>query len=323
MTPEHVCVFGTLVPASHTTTLEFVPAGSMLPPVIADALSPTDSPLRSVPQEIVSPSATIHTSDSRERVIGAPSSILVQVGTFVGRLRRVRPIDYSRRPAGKHRNQTEFSSGRDAACPRRYRSGRGAPDCTSAWIVRCTSPHRSSQAARPHAWPRRPPDERRSRIPSLCRRSVAPAFKCPGSGPGAEWRQIKCLTIIDEWTRECLAIDVAGSIRAKGVVDVLARLVSVHGAPRYLRSDNGPEFVSKATLQWTGAEGIGTAFIDPGKPWQNGADERFNGRLRDECLGMEWFRSRAEAEAAIVTWRRHYNDVRRHSTSGLPNAKLA
>jgi putative transposase len=138
----------------------------------------------------------------------------------------------------------------------------------------------------------------------------------------ADGRQIKCLTIIDEWTRECLAIDVAGSIRAKRVVDVLARLVSVHGAPRHLRSDNGPEFVSKAILQWTGAEGIDTAFIDPGKPWQNGPDESFNGRLRDECLSMEWFRSRAEAAAVIETWRRHYNGVRPHSSLDYrtPNA---
>ncbi|GAC1578528.1 MAG: hypothetical protein NVS3B20_09620 [Polyangiales bacterium] len=128
----------------------------------------------------------------------------------------------------------------------------------------------------------------------------------------ADGRQLKCLTIIDEWTRECLAIDVAGGIRAERVVDVLARL-SVHGAPRYLRSDNGPEFVSKAILKWTGAEGIDTAFIDPGKPWQNGMDESFNGRFRDECLSMEWFRSRAEAKAVIETWRCHYDDVRPHS----------
>jgi putative transposase len=95
---------------------------------------------------------------------------------------------------------------------------------------------------------------------------------------------------------------------------VLARLVSIHGAPRYLRSDNGPEFVSKAILKWVAAEGIDTAFNDPGKPWQNGVDESFNGRFRDECLSMEWFRSRTEAAAVIETWRCHYNDVRPHSS---------
>ena len=132
----------------------------------------------------------------------------------------------------------------------------------------------------------------------------------------ADGRQIKCLTIIDEWTRECLAIDVAGGIRSGRVVEVLSRLVSVHGAPRHLRSDNGPEFVSNAILKWAVSEGIETSLIDPGKPWQNGMDESFNGRFRNECLGMEWFRSRAEAAAIIATWRTHYNDVRPHSSLG-------
>jgi putative transposase len=130
----------------------------------------------------------------------------------------------------------------------------------------------------------------------------------------ANGQQIKCLTIIDEWTRESLAIDVAGSIRSARVVDVLARLVSVHGAPRYLRCDNGPEFISNAILKWTIDQGIETAFNDPGKPWQNGADESFNGKLRDECLSMEWFRNRTEAAAVIETFRNHYNDVRPHSS---------
>ena len=132
----------------------------------------------------------------------------------------------------------------------------------------------------------------------------------------ADGRQLKCLTVVDEWTRECLAIDVAGGIRAARVAEVLARLVSVRGAPRHLRSDNGPEFVSKALVKWMTKEGVETAFIDPGKPWQNGTNESFNGRFRDECLGMEWFRSRREAKAVIETWRRHYNDVRPHSSLG-------
>lgn len=130
----------------------------------------------------------------------------------------------------------------------------------------------------------------------------------------ADGRQIKCLTIVDEWTRECLAIDVAGGIRANRVVDVLTRIVSTRGAPRYIRSDNGPEFVSKALLRWTKDESIDTAFIDPGKPWQNGTDESFNGTFRNECLSMEWFRNRTEAAVVIETWRRHYNDVRPHSS---------
>jgi putative transposase len=115
----------------------------------------------------------------------------------------------------------------------------------------------------------------------------------------ADGRSLKCLTVIDEWTRECLAIDVAGGIRAARVVDVLARLASLRGAPRFLRCDNGPEFVSKALLRWMLKEDIETAFTDPGKPWQNGTNESFNGRFRDECLSVERFRSRIEAKAVI------------------------
>jgi putative transposase len=130
----------------------------------------------------------------------------------------------------------------------------------------------------------------------------------------ANGQKLKCLTIVDEYTRECLAIDVAGSIRSTRVLEQLAKLISIHGAPRYLRCDNGPEFVSKAILEWIIDAGIHTAHIDPGKPWQNGTDESFNGKLRDECLSMEWFRSREEAKVIIETWRRHYNAVRPHSS---------
>ena len=130
----------------------------------------------------------------------------------------------------------------------------------------------------------------------------------------ANGQQLKCLTVIDEFTRECLAIDVAGSIRSRRVIEVLARLISVHGAPRYLRSDNGSEFVSHAILEWLAKEHIETALIDPGKPWQNADNESFNGKFRDECLSLEWFRSRVEARVVIETWRRHYNYVRPHSS---------
>jgi putative transposase len=148
----------------------------------------------------------------------------------------------------------------------------------------------------------------------------------PPSGPKSVWaydflydacangQQLKCLTVIDEFTRECLAIDVAASIRSTRVIEVLTRLISQHGAPRYLRSDNGPEFVSTAILNWLDEAKISTALIDPGKPWQNGTDESFNGRLRDECLSVEWFRNRFEARVVIEAWRRHYNEVRPHSS---------
>jgi putative transposase len=132
----------------------------------------------------------------------------------------------------------------------------------------------------------------------------------------ANGQQLKCLTIVDEFSRECLAIDAAGSIRSGRVIEVLSKLVSVHGAPKYLRSDNGPEFVSRAILRWlTGAQ-IDTAHIDPGKPWRNGSNESFNGKFRDECLSMEWFSNRMDAKIFIENWQRHYNEVRPHSSLG-------
>ena len=136
----------------------------------------------------------------------------------------------------------------------------------------------------------------------------------------ANGQQLKCLTV-HEFTKEGLAIDVDGRIRSPQVIDVLSRLVSARGAPSFLRSDNGPEFVSKALLSWIVAQGIGTALIEPGKPWQNGVSESFNGKFRDECLNLEWFRSRAEAKVIIETWRRHYDEVRPHSSLGYLHAE--
>jgi len=141
----------------------------------------------------------------------------------------------------------------------------------------------------------------------------------------ANGQQLKCLTVTDEFTKEGLAIDVDGRIRSARVIEVLARLVSERGAPKFLRSDNGPEFVSRALLGWIVSQEIGTALIEPGKPWQNGVVESFNGKFRDECLSLEWFRSRAEAKALIEAWRRHYNEVRPHSSLGYltPSAFVA
>jgi putative transposase len=155
----------------------------------------------------------------------------------------------------------------------------------------------------------------------------------PATGPNQVWaydfvfdacangQQLKCLTVVDEWTRECLALDVAGSIRSGRVVEVLSKLVSLRGAPRHLRSDNGPEFVSTAILRWAAKENLEIAHTAPGKPWQNGTDESFNGKFRDECLSMEWFRTRAEAVAVIASWRKHYNEVRPHSSLGYLTPK--
>jgi len=133
----------------------------------------------------------------------------------------------------------------------------------------------------------------------------------------ANGQQLKCLTVIDEYTRECLAIDVAGSIRSGRVIEVLARLVSIHGAPKYLRSDNGPEFVSAAILRWLNGANIETIAIDPGKPWQNGSNESFNGKFRDECLSMQWFKNRTDAKTLIETFRQEYNRIRPPSSLNM------
>jgi len=140
----------------------------------------------------------------------------------------------------------------------------------------------------------------------------------------ADGRSLKCLTVIDEFTRECLAIDVAGGIRSGRVLEVLAHLVSVHGAPRHLRSDNGPEFVARAILRWLQAAQIETAFIDPGKPTQNAYIESFNGRFRDECLNEHLFTSLPHAQVIIEAWRREYNEERpKKGLGGLTPAAYA
>jgi len=148
----------------------------------------------------------------------------------------------------------------------------------------------------------------------------------PATGPNQVWaydfvfdacangQKLKFLTVVDEWTHEALAIDVAGSIRSGRVIEVLETLIGERGAPGTLRSDNSPEFVSLAVLGWLARVGIQTAFIAPGKPWQNGTNESFNGKFRDECLNMEWFRNRVEARVHIEQWRREYNEVRPHSS---------
>ncbi len=125
---------------------------------------------------------------------------------------------------------------------------------------------------------------------------------------------VRCLSVLDEYTRECLALVVAGRLSADAVVACLAELVERYGAPKYLRSDNGPEFTAGRTQQWLALHGIQPALIDPGKPWQNGVVESFHSRLRDECLNREWFASRAEARVVIEQYRRAYNTTRPHSS---------
>jgi putative transposase len=130
----------------------------------------------------------------------------------------------------------------------------------------------------------------------------------------ANGQKIKILTVVDEWTRECLALEVEARITAAQVIRVLNGLFQQYGCPTFLRSDNGPEFVAKAIKPWLARSGVEAVYIDAGKPWQNGTNESFNGKLRDECLNLEWFRHRLEARVIIEQWRRQYNEQRPHSS---------
>jgi putative transposase len=129
-------------------------------------------------------------------------------------------------------------------------------------------------------------------------------------------RPIKLMVVIDEYTRQCLAIYAARRIRAKDAIDVFADLMEVHGIPEHIRADNGPEMVAKRLRQWLGRLGTKTVYITPGSPWENGYCESFNGKLRDELLNGEIFYTLREAQVLIEQWRVHYNTIRPHSALG-------
>ena len=125
--------------------------------------------------------------------------------------------------------------------------------------------------------------------------------------------RLRLLTVVDEYTRECLTIEVGRHVTGRNVVQVLEELFMIRGRPRYLRSDNGPQFASKAVKRWLRDQEVGTLFIEPGSPWENGYIESFNGKLRDECLNGELFLSLAEARYIVDRWRLDYNHHRPHS----------
>ena len=129
-------------------------------------------------------------------------------------------------------------------------------------------------------------------------------------------RAFKMLTVIDEYTRECLAIEVDRRLRSDDVLHCLAELFTDRGPPDHIRSDNGSEFTARAVRNWLGRIGVRTLYIEPGSPWENGYNESFNGKLRDELLNGEIFYTLAEARTLIERWRRHYNTVRPHSSLG-------
>lgn len=129
-------------------------------------------------------------------------------------------------------------------------------------------------------------------------------------------RKVKMLTLIDEFTRECLAIKVGRKLTSHDVIEQLSDLFITRGVPEHIRSDNGPEFAAKAVRDWLQGLGVQTLFIEPGSPWENGYIESFNGKLRDELLNSEIFMTLYEAEVIIEDWRKEYNEVRPHSSLG-------
>jgi putative transposase len=129
-------------------------------------------------------------------------------------------------------------------------------------------------------------------------------------------RKFRMLNIIDEFTRECLAIRIDRKLTSTAVIDVLSDLFILRGVPGHVRSDNGPEFIPRVVREWIAAVGAKTAFIEPGSPWENGYCESFNSKLRDGLLNGEIFYSLAEAKVIIEAWRRYYNTERPHSSLG-------
>lgn len=132
----------------------------------------------------------------------------------------------------------------------------------------------------------------------------------------SDGRRLRVLTLVDDYSRECLAIEVDTSLPGARVVQVLEQVSNMRGAPKTIVVDNGPEFVGKALDTWAYERGVGLHFIEPGKPVQNAYIESFNGKFRDECLNEHWFGSIPEAQAIVEAWRQDYNTVRPHSSLG-------
>jgi putative transposase len=164
---------------------------------------------------------------------------------------------------------------------------------------------------------------KRKRIAGVERQVKAPAFR-----PNQSWsmdfvldglvdgRRLRCLNIVDDFTKECLAIEVDTSLPGRRVVSVLERLAESRGLPQSVTVDNGPEFAGKALDGWAYSQGLHLRFIQPGKPQQNAYIESFNGKFRDECLNEHWFMSMRHARQVIEDWRQEYNDERPHSALG-------
>ena len=169
---------------------------------------------------------------------------------------------------------------------------------------------------------KRPPNER---VPLQIARKVNDVWSMDFvSDSLSNGRRIKCLTVADDFSHECVDIAVDFGISGQYVTRLLDQAAIFRGYPVTVRTDNGPEFTSRAFLAWTTLHGIRHILIQPGRPMQNGYIESFNGKFRDECLNEQWFQSLPQARDCIAEWRKDYNEVRPHSSLGrIPPAQFA
>jgi putative transposase len=169
---------------------------------------------------------------------------------------------------------------------------------------------------------KRPPNER---VPLQIARKVNDVWSMDFvSDSLSNGRRIKCLTVADDFSHECIDIAVDFGISGQYVTRLLDQAAIFRGYPIAVRTDNGPEFTSRAFLAWTTLHGIRHILIQPGRPMQNGYIESFNGKFRDECLNEQWFQSLSQARDCIAEWRKDYNEVRPHSSLGrIPPAQFA
>ena len=187
----------------------------------------------------------------------------------------------------------------------------GQPDPEGSVLGKILGPAKRRRAVawvRERLGPERVSQRRACRVLGQPRSTQRRVRQIPEDG-----RAFRLLTILDEYTRECLAIDVARRMNHRDVLDRLAELFIERGVPESLRSDNGPEFTAQAIRDWLKVIGVRTLYIEPGSPWENGYVENFNGKLRDELLNREVFETLREAPVLIERWRREYNQRRLHS----------
>jgi len=209
----------------------------------------------------------------------------------------------------------------------------GQQEVSSLWLSSHPSTARAgglegqSEAGAEGATPGRPGSEGQGSPPTAQGISTAHPTKARALNEVWSWdfvhdrtddgNALKMLTLIDEYSRQCLKIEVNRKLKSGDVLNALAEVIPQRGVPKYLRSDNGSEFIAREVQDWFQELGVGTIYIDPGSPWQNGHIESFHNRLRDECLNQEVFLSVTEARVVIEEWRNFYNHIQPHSKLGF------